>query len=300
MLADHVGAGASTADIPDKVDKETAQKLAGDKWNDASAAKFDEMAEDGAVTKEQFEAAVAEEGKDAAPAAEAAPAAARGGRRRYSLVGTEAEGAESLADASKTRRASIVAQDTNNDVDNAPAEEKVGVLLEAMKTEWAKPADETKGDEEFFSWALSCVASLSQGSEENRAKLLEGGAVDLILQYMDVTGRFGDDIFVQWQGTQAIGNFCCDEATADAFGEKGLEAVIYPMLNTDCSELSFTGMRALKQLITNSEKNKAAAIERDVAGSLTQLTEDYPSYNQLKFMVADMKEKLGAGADGSA
>eukprot|EP00937_MAST-01D_sp_MAST-1D-sp2_P005283 g5283.t1 len=238
-----------------------------------------------------------EELKEEAPAA--APAAARG-RRRLSLVGTEHEGAESLADASKARRNSVVAMETDRAVDSAAPEERVGVLLDAMKTEWAKPEDETKGDVEFFSWALSCVAELSQGSEDNRAKLLEGGAVELILQYMKVDGRFGDDIFVQWQGTQAIGNFCCNEATADAFGEKGLEAVIYPMLNTDCSELSFTGMRALKQLITNSEKNKAAAIERDVAGSLTQLTEDYPSYNQLKFMVADMKEKLGAGADGSS
>ena len=279
-----MGSGAST--LPDRIDKDTAKQLAGDKWDEAAEAKFDSMAEDGTVSREQFE--------EAAGAGGGGGDAPKKGRRRFSLVGTEHEG-ESLAEAAaKKRRDSVVAVETDDAVRSAPDEEKVSVLLETMKTMWAKPADETKEDEEFFSWALSCSAELSQGSEDNRAKLLAGGAPELILQFMDVSGRFGNDIFVQWQGAQAIGNLACDEACANAFGEKGIEAVIFPMLNTDCSELSFTGMRALKQLITNSPANKAAAIERDIAGSLTQLTEDYPDYNQLKFMVGDLQAFLSA------
>ena len=270
--------GAST--IPDSVDKAAAKGIAGEAWTEAMESQFDAAASEGSVTKAQFEEAMAAGGGAAA----AKPA----GRRRYSLVGTENEG-ESLAEvAAKKRRDSVVAMETDDAVKSAPDEEKVGILLETMKTQWAKPAEETKDDDEFFSWALSCIAELSRGNEENRKKLLDGGAPALMLQFMDVKGRFGDDIFVQWQGTQAIGNLCCDEATADAFGEAGLEAVLYPMLNTDCSELSFTGMRALKQLITNSAGNKAKAIEREVGKALTQLTEDYPTYNQLKFMVSDV------------
>ena len=279
-----MGAGASS--IPDTVDKDTAKELAGDSWNESSEAQFDAAAAGGAVTKAQFEAAVA-------AASEAGGAAPAKTKRRYSLVGTEMEG-ESLADAATKRRDSVVAIETDDAVKTAPDEEKVGILLATMKTQWEKPVEETKDDDEFFSWALSCIAELSRGNEENRKKLLDGGAPALVLQFMDVTGRFGDDIFVQWQGAQAIGNLCCDEATANAFGEAGLEAVLYPMLNTDCSELSFTGMRALKQLITNSAANKALAMEREVGKALAQLTEDYPTYNQLKFMVSDVTAFLEA------
>ena len=174
-----MGAGAST--LPERIDKDTAKTLAGDKWDEAAAAKFDSMAEDGTVSREQFEEAAGAGGGGGGGGD-----APKKGRRRFSLVGTEHEG-ESLAEvAAKKRRDSVVAVETDDAVRSAPDEEKVGVLLETMKTMWAKPADETKEDEEFFSWALSCSAELSQGSEENRAKLLAGGAPELILQFMDV------------------------------------------------------------------------------------------------------------------
>eukprot|EP00937_MAST-01D_sp_MAST-1D-sp2_P006837 g6837.t1 len=94
----------------------------------------------------------------------------------------------------------------------------------------------------------------------------------------------------------AIGNLCCDETIVNAFGEAGLEAVLCPMLNTDYSELSFSGMRALKQLLVHSAARKAA-IERDMAGSLAQLTEDYPSYDQLKLMGDGNQSCAGGGVE---
>ena len=73
---------------------------------------------------------------------------------------------------------------------------------------------------EYASWALSCVAELCQGDEAVRASLLQLGAVEIILDFMECEAApdLANDIFTQWQGTQAIGNFCCDQECNIALG----------------------------------------------------------------------------------
>jgi len=96
--------------------------------------------------------------------------------------------------------------------------------------------------------------------------------------------QLNGDLFTQWQGTQAIGNFCCDEATTDAFGERGVHAIISALNSTDVSELSFTSMRALKQMLGNSSKLMEVAKADKADEAIADLMGLFPTFNQLNFM----------------
>merc|ERR1719163_1303876 len=99
----------------------------------------------------------------------------------------------------------------------------------------SKAKDSTDWEPEWVSWALSCVTELCRGDEANRKKMHESNGVPLVVNYMQ---SFPDDIFVQWQGVQAIGAFGCEEAIADDFGKEGaVEWILDCMKETDCSEL---------------------------------------------------------------
>jgi hypothetical protein len=223
-------------------------------------------------------------------AAAAAPIQKRG--RRLSLVGTADEG-KGLADIK--RRNSVIAMEKDTEIKAAADADKPKVLIDSMKEQWAAKADM---EEEYASWALSCLAELCQKGEETRKVLLDLGAVGLMLDYMECSEApaLTNDIFTQWQGTQAIGNFCCDTATADAFGERGLHAVVDAITNTDVSELSFTAMRALKQLLSNSEKLMDVAKNDKADEAITELMGMFPDYMQLKFMGTELVKQINPGA----
>jgi hypothetical protein len=215
--------------------------------------------------------------------------------RKMSLQGTGNEN-KSLAEVSMGRKKSVAAVSTEEVIRQAAAEDKPALLLESMRQQWRNKADM---EIEYASWALSCVAELCQGNEAARTLLLELGAVELVLDYMECKAapNLADDIFTQWQGTQAIGNFCCDQQTADRFGPRGLSAVIRPLQNTDISELGQTSMRALKQLLSNSAKLMAQAKKDSVDDTIMQLVGSFPELLQLQFTGTELAKAIRESAN---
>jgi len=261
------GAVSVPGDCPDSVTKEKAQEICGDKWDEK---KWDAGAKGAAdVPKAAFEQGLQK-------------------KRRLSLIGTENEGKD-LAEI--TQKDSAVAVAKNAEITAAADADKPKILVDSMKEQWAAKADM---DVEYASWALSCLATLCQKGEGARKTLLDLGAASIVLDYMESeeAPALTSDIFTQWQGTQAIGNFCCDEATADAFGERGLHAVVDAIANTDVSELSFTAMRAIKQLLSNSAKLKEAAKGEKADEAIVGLMELFPDYMQLKFMGTELVKQI--------
>jgi len=263
------------ADCPDSVTKEKAQEICGEHWNEK---KWDAEAKGAAdVPKADFEKGLQK-------------------KRRLSLIGTENEGKD-LAEI--TQKDSAVAVAKNAEITAAADADKPKILVDSLKEQWAAKADM---DVEYASWAFSCLATLCQKGEETRKTLLDLGAASLVLDYMESeeAPALTSDIFTQWQGTQAIGNFCCDEATADAFGERGLHAIVDAIANTDVSELSFTAMRALKQLLSNSPKLMDVAKADKADEAINELMAMFPDYMQLKFMGTELVKQINPDAATAA
>merc|ERR1711865_1244817 len=96
-----------------------------------------------------------------------------------------------------------------------------------------------------------------------------------------------DDLFVQWQGCHAIGCLSADGDAADAFGRPAMDCIIACMMNTgeDVSELGFTGVRALTQLITNSAACMEEAKKDGAIDALAEMKELFPNMMQFQFSV---------------
>ena len=75
---------------------------------------------------------------------------------------------------------------------------------------------------------------------------MENGAKDLVLDSM---AYFVDDVYVQWQGCQAIAQLGSTPEYAVQFGSDAIDAVLGCINRTDVSELGATGCRSLKNLV---------------------------------------------------
>lgn len=180
--------------------------------------------------------------------------------RRLSLV---------AADGSEVKRRQSTIAMSVQDLIRA-SDDPMKVLMENM-AEQAKLKE--GGEPEFASWGLSALGELVCGNDDNRKKAMEAGAKDLVLDNM---AFFVDDVYVQWQGCQAIAQLGSTPEYAVQFGQDAIDAVLGCIVRTDVSELGATGCRSLKNLVQadgNMVSAKKAGTEK-ILGDLLERFQD--------------------------
>ena len=191
------------------------------------------------------------------------------------------------------RRSSAIAEQAQARVRDADRAQQPKVLAKVMQEEVSKGSD---GDPAFACWSLSCVAELCQGNADLRTELHSHGACDLIMQLME---QFCDDIYVQWQGCQAMGCLAALEDAALDFGERGMVSLMRCLCRTDVGELGSTGIRAFSVLIERCSKNMSIAVENDAASIIESLLDDWPHFLQFQFSGRRLLDLLRQQAVGS-
>ena len=190
------------------------------------------------------------------------------------------------------RRSSAIAEQAQERVRDADRAQQPKVLATVMQEEASKGSD---GDPAFACWSLSCVAELCQGNADLRTALHSHGACDLIMQLME---QFCDDIYVQWQGCQAMGCLAALEDAALDFGERGMVSLMRCLCRTDVGELGSTGIRAFSVLIEQCSENMSIAVENDAATIIESLLDEWPHFLQFQFSGRRLLDLLQQQAEG--
>jgi len=197
---------------------------------------------------------------------------------------------KSLEDGMERRRSEI-ADETQEEIRAAPDADRARLLAAAMVREADRGRD---GESEFAAWALSCVAELSQGHSANRTAFVEHNVCELSLRFM---GLFGDDIYVQWQGCQAIGCLAATAGAAERFGQGGMVSVMRCLCRTDVGELGYAGIRAFSSLVHGSAANMALAVEHGAARVIEELLDSWPAFLQFQFSGRKLIDQIEAAAE---
>jgi predicted phosphoribosyltransferase len=183
----------------------------------------------------------------------------------------------------RRRRNSVLAVETDDKLDKAASDQKAQILLDTIKKDLSAP----EGGE-FASYALSSCTELAMGSPENRKIFIDGGCCEIIQTYLTM---YPDDVFVQYQGMFAAGNLAESKEAADKFGTAVMVLIVKALCNTDAPELAVAGIRALAQLVNNSETCKTFNTA-DLVKTLTDLMEEFKGLNQFLYRTNELIRTL--------
>jgi hypothetical protein len=81
---------------------------------------------------------------------------------------------------------------------NKATEDKLGILIRSVQQ---NKQNQVAPDPEMTAWTLSAMGELCTGSEADRAQLMGAGGREMLWEMMRA---FPDDVYIQWQGCQAI------------------------------------------------------------------------------------------------
>lgn len=211
------------------------------------------------------------------------------------MVGTKDSFAEQMEKSKgRVRRGSVIAMETEKEIDTVAPDQKAECLLRAVSKEAMK-----REGPDFSFWALACCNDIIMHGDTDTASTVEyftsknSGDLDsskddvteevqkagtsipgVLMSYMT---EHKDNILVQYAGHQVATVLANSEDSCKKLASTDLmKHIMGNICDTDAPELIQTGLTALKSLVTNSEACRSFETE-DLKQTIKSLMEDLAS-----------------------